>query len=221
VDYSLAVKNIGSAVSRHRPEDLGRSLAEHLMTYYWRGSLGLEAGPVVAFFEEAGDELRSHAIDFIGRSLSKTDVALEPEIVKRLQDLWESRLEAAAGDIARSRKEVASFGWWFSTAKFDDDWALDHLEQTLRLVGTAEPDHYVVERLEEVAVTDPARAVECLRMFVEGDVEGWAIHSWRQHARGILERAMQSSEVKAQVAARKLINDLGALGQLSFRDVLS
>jgi hypothetical protein len=47
----------------------------------------------------------------------------------------------------------------------------------LKIIGSIEPDHLVVERLAELAVAMPIKAAECLAKILERDKAGWGILS--------------------------------------------
>ena len=79
-EYARAVEAVGSPRTEQRQlADPDEKLGEHLMTYYWRGKLRFDQpGPLLEkFFAKASDELRAHALDFIGRSLRITESPVE------------------------------------------------------------------------------------------------------------------------------------------------
>ncbi len=224
--YGTAVEHLGIATEgRQWLADPDEQLAEHLMTFYWRGKLdmGDPESQISKFWRKASDMLRGHALKFVGRSLNGTQGPVPPEILERLQSLWETRLAAAkrAPSPDTHRAEVAAFGWWFASGKFEDEWAMRQLIEALKLAGKVEPDHLVVERLAALVQVMPKEAVRCLEAIVKGDREGWGIYGWREHARIILVTALQSSDAEAITAAENLTHDLGSRGHLEFRDLLS
>ncbi|HDD52504.1 MAG TPA: hypothetical protein ENF32_00330 [Thermosulfidibacter takaii] len=191
-------------------------LAEHLMEFYWRGKLGLDDPLLSAFWKKASDDLRAHALGFVGRALMNTT---DPtEILERLKMLWEARLEVAKQAPANHMKEMSAFGWWFVSGKFKVSWAITQLVEALHIARKAELDHMVVEKLSEVAVEYPLKAMQCLKLMVEGDYEGWNIYTWREHLRKILGVALQNPSVREE--AESVINYLGSRGYLEFRDLL-
>lgn len=155
------------------------------------------------------------------RGLKDADEDEEKEVsaetIDRIKALWEWRVQEAGGILS---KEFEGFGWWFASGKFDDAWAMEQLAVALKLAGKVEPDDMVVERLETLVTDMPKRAVECLRMIVDGDIERWAIHGWMDRARTILEKAIQGQTPEAREAAVDLVHRLGARGYLEFRDLL-
>ncbi len=222
--YKVAIDRIGGAASdRSRLADPDSKLAEHLVTFYWRGkvALGTSESLVDFFLDQAPDKLLGEALAFVGRSLDNTKGVVPPAILERLRKLWEARLEYCRGETPASHvKEVGAFGWWFASAKFDTDWALEQLQAALELSeGRIEPDFRVVERLAEIAGQYPQRAVNCLRRIVQRDKEGWAVRGWGDAARTVLAAALSSAE--SHESAYDLVNELGARGYLEFRDLVS
>jgi hypothetical protein len=204
--------------------DPKKRLAEHLMVFYWRGKLSLNEpdGLLVHFYRSAPDALKAHALEFLGRALRDTKGSISQEILDRLRLLWERRLAAARGanNPPTHSSELATFGWWFVSEKFDDLWAITQLIEALKLARNIEPDDLVIERLATIATAFPQQAVECLRLMVEGDYESWHMHIWREHARTILAKAIQGTDIHGRQAAVDLTHQLGARGYFEFRDLL-
>jgi hypothetical protein len=224
-EYGRAVERLGTSSIQRRPmTNPEEHLAEHLMILYQWGKLSLDEpnGLLARFYAKASDALCSHALAIEGRRLLGTQETVPPEILDRLKRLWEQRLAVAraAQSSAAHAAELASFGLWFASAKFDDRWAMAQLTEVLRLVGKVEPDHMVVERLAALVIRMPQQAVECLRLIVKGDKEGWAILGWPEHARTILATAIQSADAEARETAVDLVHRLGALGHREFRNLL-
>lgn len=225
-EYNRAIQRIEQGPSeRQHLDDPDHRLAEHLMTLYWRGKLTLDEPEdlLAQFYVKAPDPLRAHSLEFVGRSLHNTNEAIPIPVLDRLQALWQFRLNAAraATSSASHYAELAAFGWWFSSIRFDDAWVSTQLREALRISGWAEPDHMVVERLAALAPSTPGLAVECLGLMVEGDKTGWAVSGWRQSARTILATARQSADEISRREATSLIHRLAARGHLEFQDLLS
>jgi hypothetical protein len=199
-------------------------LAQHLMIQYWRGKLAEDDpnGLLVHFYAKADPKLRYWALEFVGTSLRNTQGPVASEILQRLQKLWATRLQVvrAAGPSSPQKEELTAFGWWFASRKFPDSWSLEQVLEVLRLSGSIEPDHLVVEQLAELAASEPAKAVECLALIVEGDKNGWGVLSWLDHARNLLAKAIQSVDQSARSRAIDLVHLLGARGYSQFRDLV-
>ncbi|MEW6490936.1 MAG: hypothetical protein AB1589_00060 [Cyanobacteriota bacterium] len=225
-EYSYAVERSNTACSKKQQlTELEEGLAEHLMTFYWRGKLRFDEprGLLTLFYTEVPDVLRGYALKFVGRSLRNTEDAIEPQILNRLQLLWERRLEAArAATLPTSYiNELAAFGWWFASAKFDDSWAIAQLKEVLQLIGQVEPDFLIFERLAALADKMPESTVECLKLIIEKDKNGLGIYGSDDEVKTILATAIQGSSDTARQTAIELINRLGQCGNWEFRELLS
>lgn len=216
--YKDSIDRIGRGLHKE-VEDIDRHLAEHLMIFYWRGTVQIDSDDrlIRAFFHNAPPALRSHAIEFIGRNLHNA-APVEHEILSRLKALWEWRiaeLRQLHGD-----SEGIPFGIWFASGQFDLDWSFKNLLCVLRICHKAELDFWVVERLATVARERPAAAAQALGMMVEGDREGWAMHGWGDHPRNVLEAALRSGDEHAKREAERVIHLLGSRGWYGYRDLL-
>jgi hypothetical protein len=179
-------------------------------------------GLLARFYARANLKLRKSVITTIGISLHNASGSVAPEIVQRLQKLWLNRFDTvrASGLVPSQTEEIKDFGWWFGSKKLPDLWGIDQVFEVLRVVGSIEPDHLVVERLADLAVSMPAKAVKCLAMIIEGDNDGWGVLSWRDHARALIGAAIHSDDQAARTTAVELIHHLGRRGYPEFRDLL-
>jgi hypothetical protein len=96
-EYAGAVEQLGEAVSKWRyiGADPKERLTEHLMVLYWRGKLNLTDTILECLFERAPDNLRGHALSFIGRELFNSKEEIPTSTLERLKILWERRTNAA------------------------------------------------------------------------------------------------------------------------------
>jgi len=221
--YKKAVERIGEeAREDRRPSRAEEHLAQHLMTFYWRGKLMLEGTDEILtiFYRRADDRLRGEAIEFIGRSLKNTGGPLEANILQKVTSLWEWRLGQAQKAPSDHQKEIVNFGWWFGSGKLDQQWAMQNLIAVLRLAESVEADFQVMERLAELASGLTQEVLECVRMMIDGDKQGWDIPGWEKELRHILGVAMSSPIPEVRVAAAAIINRLGERGYLNFRGLL-
>lgn len=225
-EYAKAVERLGTDApgGRRHLADPEERLAEHLMLMYGRGKLALEPPTDLLgrFFEKAPGRVRGRAIEFIGRSLHDNKGDIPPAIIQRFEALWERRMERARAAPADSVEELANFGWWVVSGKFDEAWALRQLEEALRLSRKADSSMMmmIAEALAGIAARRPREAVRCLEGLVEADREGWGILGSEAQARTILAAAMVSGDAEARETATALIHRLGARGRLGFRDLL-
>ena len=223
--YQRAVAQIGKIPPMMRrpasPED---RLAEHLMVYYWLGSLefGSADGLLDGFYSAAPDELRGYATWFVGTSVSRWHDGAPPQVFDRLRNLIERRLDAAkqAASPEMFVEELANFGWWFTSKKFEERWSLETLLSVLRLTKKAEGEMDVVKLLLERCPRYPVECVLCLRLMVEGDRERWLLLEVEGDAIELLKQAMASNNPDAVSAARRLADELIARGHFGFRTLL-
>ena len=221
--YKQAVERIGSGSREDRhPSRAEDHLAQHLMAFYWRGKLTLQGADQIltVFYKNADDRLRGKALEFVGRSLGNTTAPLEANIVQKITSLWEWRLGQAQKAPVDHQKEIANFGWWFGSGKLDQRLAMQDLLTVLNVAGSVDADFVVMERLAELAENMTQEVLECARLMIEGDKQGWDIPGWEKELRHILGVAMNSPIPEARVTATAIINRLGERGYLNFRSLL-
>jgi hypothetical protein len=221
--YEFAVSELDNRANNHgKGLNSQQRLAEHLIWYYAWGMIPLDEPSELLqrFFANAGVNLRAHAIQAMGDHLHGADRPPPEDMANRLVGLWIQRVEYARATNDQTT-EIEAFGNWFASGKFDTLWSLRQLEETLKVAGKAEPYHQVLERLVGLSDEYPKEAVECLDLLVLGNTEGWETTLWQEEKRTILQNALESSDPVAQQTAKDLINRLSALGQLSYRSLLS
>ncbi len=223
--YQRAVTRLGQPSLVRSPASPEDHLAEHLMVYYWLGKLdfGGQDGLLNSFYAAASDWVRSHAAWFVGRSVGGRDDGAPPEVYARLRKLIELRLgEAnAAKSPDNFANELANFGYWFATDKFDEPWALNTLLAVLKLTKKAQSEMEVVKRLVELCPRYPMECVSCLRLMIEGDKDRWLILGVENDAREVLSLAINSSNPNAALSAMRLAEDLIRVRHYGFRSILS
>lgn len=224
-DYEWAIGRLPTVPDERRQiVDPRRRLGEHLMTLYWHGMLNLDEpqGLLRDFFSKAPDSVRAEAIEFLGRSLEGVQVPLADDVAERLCRLWEWRVgEARTAERPEAyAKELGAFGWWFASAKFEDNWSLEQLQQALELGAELRHASHVVKRVARIAEATPRPATDCLKLLVKKTKETWEIHGWKDDAKRVLALGLGSSDGMAREAAEALVHTLGAMGFPEFRDLL-
>ncbi|CAN5763804.1 hypothetical protein BH23ACT12_BH23ACT12_16830 [soil metagenome] len=212
-EYKRGVELVGRFTERPpntiSPEN---RLAEHLMVYYLRGKLPLDRGGLVGrFFADAPDDLRYHAMAFIGRSLNSQQGMLPRDVAMRIQALWERRMQqVTAGDPSGREKELSAIGWWFSSGKLETSWSLKQLMKVLDLGLTVEPAGAVIARLKEMEASYADAKVKALSKILAREQDSVNLVAWTEDARVIMNEAIGSPDDSARETA---------LGLLSFFDV--
>ncbi len=215
-EYRRSVEQLRSSPSgKWMSAEPDERLAEHLMVLYWWGTLGVEGRDdlLPLFFANAPNELRAHALDFVGLSLHRTGSDVPLDTLIRLRDLWDRRLNPSDGEPLLSGKEAAAFGWWFASAKFDDAWSMEQLKAALTRTSDLDAYDLVLERLAALSDRMPADAVDCLKLLLDRDAGGWRAVTYRSTHERILRTALRSGDLSARRTAESVVNRLGAKGQ--------
>ena len=220
-DYHRAITRIENTSTKTRGPDWRGHVAQHVVTFYWTGAIAIDDPLLTAFFADAPDKVRADAIGYIGRSLANTPT-VSPQIHERLTALWSWRLQTArASQNATSyRQELAEFGWWFCSTKFDDVWSIEQLAAVLDMTGLIEADFKVAERLETLAPKFPLACVRCIARIAEARTTGWITLGNRDHFINILKTALASGDIDAKNAADNLIQFLIRKGDFEYRRLL-
>jgi hypothetical protein len=222
--YKKAIADINAPRTTRSPASPVGSLADHLMAYYWRDHLRFEANDQLLedFYALAPDSVRGHATWFIGRSLSGWNENAPPEIFERLRNLMDRRLKAAevSASPADFTKELASFGWWFTSNKLGEEWSIRTLLRILRLTKKINDEMDVVKLLATFSHKHPNECIACLTLMVEGDRDQWIVVGAEAEARRTIEVGLTSGSPDAVIAGRRLIELLIGRGQYGFRNLL-
>ena len=202
-------------------DDSERALGGHLIGYYASGAIALGDPLLASFFLKASPRLRAQTIGDIGWHLREEQSGnLSSVAQERLVTLWESRFASASQKhVSEARQELASFGWWLSSKKFADAWAIQQAVSVLDTFRKLDPDFAVVERLAELASAYPFEAVHCLGLIFEEDRDGWAIHGWGENPQIIIREALRDHE-RGREEATRVLNIFISRGHNGFRSLL-
>lgn len=224
--YHLAIANLSTAgpEASRRPEDVRKNLGMHILTFYARGLVSLDATDdlLQRFVAAASPVLRRRSLEDLGRYLGPRELPLDPELSGRLVLLWESRVKAVRSLPVAEREELLAFPEWFESGHFEPAWLIAKLEEAVRLAessSSASMGSKALERLAELAPGHPAESVSCLRALVDYDKEGWLFFGAEDEVREVLSAALAGSEAGAKEAA-DLVHRLGEKGFYQFRDLL-
>ncbi|MYA16007.1 MAG: hypothetical protein F4Z28_04200 [Gammaproteobacteria bacterium] len=185
-EYDAAVQRVPTSATAGLANDerADAKLGEHLVTFYWRGVLPLSV--LERWFERADDELAGDVMESLGRALRNTEEDIEPRILRRIRELWDSRLAAITNEPESHNDEAHAFTLTFASAKFDDQWSLAGLDATLRPGGGRWFGRYVIGRLAEMATSEPAQATRLTLKMLEDAANDWDHLGWRDQVRDVL-----------------------------------
>lgn len=221
--YALAIERLDEGLATDNRDHTAEHLGTHLIVFYWRGLLSLEPHDLLwKYMQRATPDLRAAAIAFVGRSLLNSPGDVPTSILGRLRALWDARMLAAVESQNNSlfEKELGGFSFWFSSGKFDDDWAIRQLKEVIKLVGVEPVQAFtVIKRLALIAPGMPAAAIECLELIVSAPAKSGFYFHGMQEVRDILEAARSSGDVEVINKARRVASLLAEHGDLTHRDI--
>jgi len=200
-------------------------LADHLIALYRWGVLeeANAAGILDVLFERATARVRRYALDSIGRSLHPPEDDstprpgdVSPAELERLQRLWTARTLLLPAD-SRVREELPAFGSWFSSGRFDDDWAFAQLEIVLDRSQTTSDEPLldqdgVMSRLAALADRHPARVARILGRLAQATEDASWTYAWPDQVRQIVAAAVRSGDADARKSVVGFLDRLGAIG---------
>ena len=221
--YAYAVNEIGKQqTDEARAHRLEKQLAWHLIALYGMGRLSLDdpTGMIQIFLARAVEPVRTHAIIEMGVYLHEAEEPLPEGMLDRLKMLWAQRIKQTQTSVDHST-ELATFGSWFASGKFDAHWSLQQLLKLFQVTGKAEPYHEVIKYLVQSSADYPEETVECLSLLIHSDTRGWETNTWQTEEEIILQNALHSNSPLAKQAAKDLINRLCALGYVQHRALLT
>lgn len=212
--YDDAVSDLAPTRPTSRREaEAEERLVEHLCVFYARGLIGLEdEGLLMRVLAGSRADLQAHAIRFIGHSLDETE-QVPTEVLNRFKALW----TAYVGQD--SSRAIQAFGWWVTSAAFEDEWSLDNLLAVLHNTKEVDPLYGVLERLRELVGAHPLKSTMCLQGILEGSRED-ALFGLGDLIRDVLAGAIDSQDAQARQLSTTLVHRMGHLGFVGFRDLL-
>jgi hypothetical protein len=218
--YAEAIRRLSEGGLTTQEANPNESLADNLMILYWIGHLKLDDAPLTEFYDRAPEELRAHALEFIGRALKNSD-NVPAEQIEQLKALWQNRLAANTekGKKRKSSKELAQFAVWFWSGKFDDDWALEQLIACMRASEDFEREFFVLQRLTQISEKMPLKSLLALDLLIKAAHHKRDYFHGHDEAKVIIENGIRSSDVAAQKKAREIANYLLSLRYSEFREL--
>lgn len=229
--YCLAVGRLGMPRSLPKvPGNPETELGAHLMAFYWRGKLDLDNALLNEFFARAGDEVRSNALETMGRwlcQLKESDQLPSEDVRRKLMTLWESRLQSAQDNPVRGGhvREMAAFGWWFRSDFFPAAWAVTQLDRALEIALRGNENvigviaHTTLEPLAAIFEQHPTLVLGSLVRLAKAGASPWHLMAGREQVRSILTRALKTGPQTRETAV-ELIHYLGSRGIRDYADLL-
>jgi hypothetical protein len=193
-------------------------LAEQMAIAY---AYGLDAAdpdaPHIEFFKNAPEKYRAQAISFAGRAFIARDKFAPGEKlpdISNLKALWESRLASS-----KSIEELEQFGWWMKRGRFEDEWMLNKLLETLKKTGGKLDGEFIVfASLDELSEQYSQLCADILELAVKGaDRNSFVLQTQSNEITSILRKLRNSKDKDAQRTAAKVEDYLLRLGLHGYR----
>jgi len=162
----------------------------------------------------------------LGWLLSRDQSEVSPELLERLQRLWEWRIGKILGlpAITIYASELKTFGSWFACGRFDSQWAIAQLMEVFKLAQDVDELWMVRRHLATIPPSMPLEAVNCLDLIAEADnrkgFSGFLLNA-QKDSRAIVSAALQSADEETRKAAKELISRLLARNYADLRDLRS
>jgi hypothetical protein len=220
--YVLSLEASGAAEEGEAftVEEHGATDAEivgcHLIDVYGTGILSLGDPELGRFFERASPVVRATALRVAAPPPTGEGQDAPAEVLDRLRELWEWRLETLTSDSRYEPQEAAvelrAFSAWFASGAFGDDWALDQflvaLERSGAWADISARDFRALPRLAELAA-DPAltgKVIACVRALLAGTFD---VRSEERALAEIVRRGVEHAPAETDDVANILGNRLG------------
>lgn len=199
----------------------GEGLADHLLSFYWRGLLGFdrEDDLLFVFYAHASDSLRAHGMWAIGRALAEAQTPPIAEVLARWQRFWEWRFAVARHEPIANRQELNGFIWWLISDKFDTDWALQQMTEVLRAVDSVENETLITDHLAKVSARRPLEAVILLGLLAEKAARTRAWFVSEEETSTVLLNAYSSGNPIAVMRADQARDQLLSIGYHPVRGI--
>lgn len=216
--YAFAIEELKRGLSfrsmRSKPAE---RLGEHLLSFYWRGKIGLEEdGLVKAYFRACPVDACQHCLEFVGRSLGR-NLDVRDEVSERLEALLDSLIDDAKTNRV-DPMSLVTFGWWFDSPRLNEEWKVTRLLEVLRQTSRVDPTDTVLECLISIAERLPLEAAQAVSMIAKGEYEPWDYEYWSTKAFAVLKKAVTSEREDVRSAAADAAERFGLSGRLEFRE---
>lgn len=217
-EYEAAVERVPTTATVGFADDerTDAKLGEHLVTLFWRGRIQLSL--LERWFGRADDHLAGRVMSFLGKALRNTDGDVDPDVLQRIRQLWDTRLEMIGREPQHHVGEANAFAATFVSAKLDDKWSLAGLDVTLRSGGLRWLGRGVIERLGEIAATRPAEATRLTLRMLESAAAAWAHSGLRDQVRDVMAATSHATDPQTLRNRAAIVDHYVKRGDNDFRD---
>jgi hypothetical protein len=204
-------------IERKSRDEADNRLAEHLMISYWRGDITLTDPLISNFYKYAPEDVRSHAVWYLWRSMEESKLKKTSKEWKRLKALWSLRVKE---NKSEKSKELSGFADWLSCAPEDVKNLSPLIVGVISHLTRGSDVGYLTAYLKENIKIDVELVSELLHQTVLQNPEDIKFRLHDEDIREISQSCFQSGSKKARDFSEKTINVFGERGNDSFRSIL-
>lgn len=174
------------------------------------------ADPVLETYFSTADALdRGSALGRIAREFMHAET-VDDSIRSRFADAWDARIAHVEADPSDSA-ELRQFYWVVRSGKFDADWWLPRLKQSLELDPELATERYMLgKEIANAADVDPGAALGVTKLLIgTRPSNALTLYKFSEYAVPIvIARALASGDDQLRADATIFMNDLGEEGHL-------
>lgn len=216
-EYEAAVERVPSrqksdAGNDDRPD---QHLGQHLVVLWWRSTAPRSL--LDRWFEFADDELAAGVMSYVGSALNDAKGDIDPDILARVRELWDARIEQISAQPDAHTMECQAFAATFASGRLADDWSLDRLETTLRLNRPGRRSWDVVERLAELSASRPAIATRLALKMLKDAPNDWDHDVWSEPIQSLLQTTSDAHDQEASENRSAIIDHYVTRGDIEYR----
>jgi len=220
-EYELAIAELRRFKKNRRywADPVGR-LAHHIVVAY-AYTMDPEANSHLwaRFFRVADPKQRGMAVSFCGRAYVQRREPNPGEKfpeTNRLQQFWEWRL----GD-SNDVDELKEFGWWVVSERFNDEWLLERVIETLQKTGgVIEADFLVLAALATMATQYASQCARAVSMIVKSRSADRLTLGHNEDIETILSCLYVTDDPQTRALVEATVDHLTKLGFERYRHVL-
>ena len=219
--YEQALENLKQKGSSEL-EDFEEAFIGHVMGLFWNEVITLEDKMLVDLFNIPNGKITKAAIDSLGRhglhAEKNGGKTLEDSLIERLIGFYQERLKdvESRGESFDS-ETLEDYGWWFISGFLKEEISLELLRRTLSITkGQIDPDHLVIEKLEELTARQPLLVAQCLDLIAQNTKEKWVILGNKDKIKTILGKLFETGQPDVISVAEGIIGRLSSKGYTDF-----
>lgn len=218
--YELAISEVRTfKPSRRFWADPIEGLAVHMMVAYAYREEDDKAAAWLKFFRLSNPKQRAKAVNFCGTSYVQRDAGRAGEKTpdtNRLQEFWEWRLKDS-----KDAEELKEFGWWVRDGKFNDEWMLRRLIDTLEKTGgDISADFQILNAFPALAIRQPQLCAKALSLVIRSRSSDRLTLGHNEDIPRILNALYSTHDAVAIGIAENVIDHLTKLGFERYRTIL-